>query len=759
MLSNEIDRINNGGLLQRTRVRRRPDPEPEPEMSILPYYGDETNLSKPLRPHEEHKIVKHIKELGGFKTSKMIAQRKMHGAGFMDFIKDIAGSAAGKFVKVALSTIITLFTGIPAETIIETLTPFIEELGTDILGFVVKNANKGFQWIVDKLQEKKDIKDGKKKKKKTKKTKKKKAGLGLKMLNPDHPLYNRLMNEYIPLDEVINRNKKKLGSGFNEKFMDGLLWFTHDLVKPIVSHIPIIGTAVGAAVGDIPKYIAERMPGSYEYHNPFEKEPDQPYVRPPDVKREGVEKAITQSQLMKGRGRRTGGKIFDPSKGFWSNHLAPLATIAKDIALDYAGQELAAAWRGEKPVYQQLKDEFNRRSVPQRPQGPPRSGIEMETLRPVAAAADAARAVRASAVQDEFKQVEDAQSALRRLRPQNPFLEGAQPFVPGGRSRFEPALLSHGEEMKVSRSSNIPQGYQGPSHELGLPPKVPRQPLSTVLSALERQTPAKHPEFKHKLGIFNPRESDRPITSQTFEPDAPHISQSNLFQQSNRPVYEPKEPYFQPTEKKEAYKSPIEQSLVRARTLSREDPNPFKLTQSSKDVPKAVPITRETNLNLKTGQTRVQGQTKKSEKIRTPSLSLSSASSGDEFVFQPQTPPTVSRSLVPPPPKVVPIFQPKPPQTGPTFVQRLAQGPIGQAASAAAAPFITPIISSSLDKAISQSMQASKEARMAQMDKEFNERAAQRRAEKAKAAKKKGQGKYKKSMKRKTGKGKKRIYK
>ena len=46
MLSNEIDRINNGGLLQRTRVRRRPDPEPEPEMSILPYYGDETDVSK-----------------------------------------------------------------------------------------------------------------------------------------------------------------------------------------------------------------------------------------------------------------------------------------------------------------------------------------------------------------------------------------------------------------------------------------------------------------------------------------------------------------------------------------------------------------------------------------------------------------------------------------------------------------------------------------------------------------------------------------
>ena len=812
MLSNEIDRINSGGLLQRIRDRRRPVPEPEPEMSILPYYGDETKLSKPLRPHEEHKIVKHLKEIGGFKTAKMIAHRRMHGAGFMDFVKDIASSTAGKFIKVALSTIITLFTGIPAETIIETLSPFIESLGTDILGFVVRNADKGFQWIVDKLQEKKDIKDGKKKKKKkTKKTKKNKKG-GLKLLTPDHPLYHRLMNEHIPLDEVIHRNKKKFGGkSFNDKFMDGLLWFTHDLVKPIVSHIPIIGTAVGAAIGDVPKYFAERLPGTYEYHNPFESHPEaeQPYIRPPDIRREGIEKGITQSQVMKGRGRkRRGGKIFDPKKGFWANHLAPLATIAKDIALDYAGQEFAAAWKGEKPVYQQLRDQYNHRTLPQRqqggprPPGPPGAAIEMETLRPVAAAADAARAVRASAVQDEFKQVQDARAELRNLGRE---MTSMNPFLPKlGAARHEPALLSHGEEMKVSRSSSTPQEYKGPSHELGLPPK--RQSLSKVLSTLENLPPPKlplqpHPKFTHKLGIFNPREADRPITSQTFEPDVPHISQSNLFQQPTiRPVYEP-------VEKKQTYKSPTEQPLVRARALSREDPTPPKLTKSSSSSssseqytpfqtpkisslvgtpkssseytpfqsPKGPPRSRlrdiEYNLNLPSGEIKAiqEADRRGISRPRTPEPPSSRGRVDPTLLLSKPSSTTAKIAS-----HDMPAFRRATEQSqGPTFMQRLAQGPIGQAASAVAAPFISPMITSSLDKAIAESKKASSDARMAQFDKEFNARVAQRKAEKAKAPSKAAQslakahaemdrifkagGKHKKNMKRKTGKGKKSI--
>jgi len=712
MLSNEIDRINSGGLLQRIRDRRR-RLEPEPEMSILPYYGDE---SKPLRPHEEHKIVKHLKEIGGFKTAKMITHRKMYGSGFMDFVKDIASSTAGKFIKVALSTIITLFTGIPAETIIETLSPFIESLGTDILGFVVKNANKGFQWIVDKLQEKKDIKDGKKKKKK--KTKKTKKG-GLKLLTPDHPLYHRLMNEHIPLDEVIHRNKKKLGGkSFNDKFMDGLLWFSHDILKPIASAIPVVGTAFGAAIGDVPKYLAVRLPGNYEYQSPFESHPEaeQPYVRPPDIRREGIEKGITQSQVMKGRGRkRRGGKIFDPKKGFWANHIAPLGTIAKDIALDYVGQELAAAWKGEKPVYQQLRDEFNHRTLPPRPQGgprppgPPGAAIEMKDI-------GAERAARATAVQDEFKQVQDARAELRNLGRE---MTAMNPFLPKPQFKHEPALLSHGssEEMKVSRSSNIPQGYQGPSHELGLPPKPPRQPLSTVLSALEKQTPSKHPEFGHTLGIFNPRAKDRPITSQTFE-------------------------------------SPSEQPLVRARALSREDLNPPRLTQSVPSTPKSSSLVGTPK------EQPIRSRIKDIEyNVNLPRREITLIQEADRRgVARPRTPSPPNRGRTPP----TLSFQKQPtPPSGPTFMQRLAQGPIGQAASAAAAPFITPMITSSLDKAIAQSKQANREASQAQFDKEFNQRVAERKAAKAqaaaKAAKKKGNGKYKKSIKRKTGKGKKSI--
>jgi len=69
---------------------------------------------------------------------------------------------------------------------------------------------------------------------------------------------------------------------------------------------------------------------------------------------------------------------------------------------------------------------------------------------------------------------------------------------------------------------------------------------------------------------------------------------------------------------------------------------------------------------------------------------------------------------------------------GPSFLQRIAASPIGRAASSAATPFISPMIETSLDKAYSDMMKSSKDAKIAQMDKEFEARSAQRRAERAK---------------------------
>ena len=361
MLSAEIDKI---GGQTRTRIRRR---EPENEMAyILPYPFE--------MPEEDHKKV--IKRVGGFRIAQVIIHNKhLVGKGFWDYVSSFVSKTAIPFL---LEQAIGLFTDDKEQVkeITNLILPFIEILGKDAIDFIIKNASKGLDWIINKLQIKAKTANKLENKlmetinKKTKKGKGKRGG-------------------YIKLDDFIMKHHKRLGRGFNESLMNGLLWTTKKIIAPIAQTVlpPVINTAVAKTFDTIPQYLAERLPGNYEYEDPSKKSARK---QAEEIARERFRRYYeathqkpreAHEEKAKLGTTRTAGKIFDKSKSFWENHLEPLAEpiteIAKAAFADYAQ---GALW-GRPSVIQGAIDDYRRRNnQPPRPPPRPPNTIEMTRM-------------------------------------------------------------------------------------------------------------------------------------------------------------------------------------------------------------------------------------------------------------------------------------------------------------------------------------------------------------------------------------------
>jgi hypothetical protein len=140
------------------------------------------------------------------------------------------------------------------------------------------------------------------------------------------------------LSDFIMKHHKRLGKGFNESFVDGLLWTTKKIIAPIAGAIPVIGTAMSKTFDFAPQYLAERLPGNYEYHDPTK--PDTKKIAEERQKKyyEATHQAPREAKEEKANSQtvRTAGKIFDKNKSFWENHIEPLGQPLSEIALSAA---------------------------------------------------------------------------------------------------------------------------------------------------------------------------------------------------------------------------------------------------------------------------------------------------------------------------------------------------------------------------------------------------------------------------------------
>ena len=558
MLSAEIDKI---GGQSRTRIRKR---EPENEMAyILPYPFD--------MPEEDHKKV--IKRIGGFRIGRVImCNRDKVGKGFWDYVSSFISKTAIPFL---LEQAINLFTNDKeqAKEITNLITPFIEILGKDGIEFIIKNASKGLDWIINKLKIKAKTVN-KLENKLMEKLKKTKKGKGKKGGN-------------IMLTDFIMKHHKRLGRGFNESFMDGLLWTTKKIISPIANIVlpPVIGTAVSKGFDVLPQYLAERMPGDYEYHDPskpdakkiarqqaeerFKRYYEATVQKPREAHEEKASLATT----------RTAGKIFDKNKSFWENHLEPLADPLMEIGKAAIGDYIQGKLWGRPSVVQGIIDDVRR---PRPPRGQPRG---QPPKAPIRASSDEESKMEILPIAYPVQKVPTQPQSTQLIKPSaysRPGLalsyrasmpnkgKAAEYFSPEDKAKFE-RLYSEDERKElmsgVKRPEKITVAKRGP------------QPFSEFDFSSFPQTPVL--SVAEHRAMFNKPLKPAPIGESIFL-ETPPQERRRLEQQQPKPtIFQPSivkssQSFLRPKEYPELYIAPSP-----ATPLMSRQPTPARSRSSS----------------------------------------------------------------------------------------------------------------------------------------------------------------------------------
>jgi hypothetical protein len=488
------DDIEGGQMRIRKRVR---EISPENEMAyILPYPFE--------MDEEDHKKV--IKRIGGFRIARVIlCNHQKCGKGFWDWS---AIAIAKTTIPFLLKKAIMLFTNntVDIEMIYEAIKPLIEVLGKEGIKFMMIHSKKGIKWIMKNLQKK--VSDIRKKEIKIlSKIKNTKKGNGKR-------------GGSIMLDEFIMKHHKRLGKGFNESFMNGLLWVNKKILAPIAQTVlpPVLNTAVAKTFDVVPQYLAERMPGNYEYEDPskpnkadkqrdkeekFKKYYEATHQKPREAKEE---KASSQTL-------RTAGKIFDKNKSFWENHLQPLAEPLGEIALSAVADYTRGALMGKPSVMGNLIHGNRQAPAPARILP---SGI-MSKSRPNTAPKSQAEkdAIKATVKANMFYQLADqkAKQAREELPVAYPvgFNPPRQDVFQGRTLHFNPA--SHEIEMKMPGGQTEMKMPSKGDLEMKMPARERRGTVPYLPEQIPQVMPKWRTEKRDESGRGRMRKGDGRLSS------------------------------------------------------------------------------------------------------------------------------------------------------------------------------------------------------------------------------------------------------
>ena len=247
------------------------------EVNILPHpYPIDEEAVKMLEGHG-HKVClcgKGIKDvfklLGGFQVGN-IMRHKTNSPDMLDYFKSFMTKIGRKTFKIVSSkaklALIEMGVSLMGEEYRHIITSLVHMFGAKAIDFIRKYADKGMDYIVEKL-----------------KGSVPKAMKGIKGKGRSKMIKVRETCRYCPLlvaeayekRKVLPEDFKLMGRGWLDDIANGLLWFGENVVSPFVE--TVIPGPVGKAIATVPhlgRIVAEHTSPGFRYKSPFEDDEEQ----------------------------------------------------------------------------------------------------------------------------------------------------------------------------------------------------------------------------------------------------------------------------------------------------------------------------------------------------------------------------------------------------------------------------------------------------------------------------------------------------